>query len=361
MRTKVVIVAAVVAALAIGASAQVFGTVKGKVTGHDGQPIAGAVVEWVSPETGRKYSLKTNDKGEYFSIGIQPGKYNVAVTHGGKQIYTVNGVPVSLDERVLDIDLRKEAQAQKQQMTEEQRKQIEALEKEKTTVKALNEKLAAANAAQQAGNLDQAIALLNEAVGIDATRELLWYKLGDLHLTAAASPAGANEHYAQAVAAYTKGLALKPLGAGYNNLGQAYAKSGRIDEAVDAYTKAATLEPTNAGQYYFNLGAVLTNQSMKITNEKEKFATIDKANEAFDKAIAADPNRAEAYYQKATNLVNKATYKPDGTIVAPPGTVEAFEKYLELQPTGPNAESAKAMLEALGQKVELRYKRGKKT
>ncbi len=34
-------------------------------------------MEWLSTETGRKYTLKTNNKGEYFSLGIAPGKYNV--------------------------------------------------------------------------------------------------------------------------------------------------------------------------------------------------------------------------------------------------------------------------------------------
>jgi hypothetical protein len=48
-------------------------------------------------------------------------------------------------------------------------------------------------------------------------------------------------------------------------------------------------------------------------------------------------------------------------MVAPPGTAEAFQKYLELAPTGPHAEEAKAMLQGLGATVETSYGKKKTT
>jgi hypothetical protein len=42
-------------------------------------------------------------------------------------------------------------------------------------------------------------------------------------------------------------------------------------------------------------------------------------------------------------------------MVAPDGTAEAFNKYLELQPNGPHAEDSKAMLASLGAPVETTY------
>jgi len=74
-------------------------------------------------------------------------------------------------------------------------------------------------------------------------------------------------------------------------------------------------------------GAVLTNAGKG-----------DDAIAAFDKCIAADPTRADAYYQKGVNLIGKATLQGDKTI-APPGTAEAFNKYLELQPPAPTPTS----------------------
>ena len=73
--------------------------------------------------------------------------------------------------------------------------------------------------------------------------------------------------------------------------------------------------------------------------------------------IAADPNRADAYYWKGVNLIGKATLQGD-KMVAPPGTAEAFQKYLELQPTGTYADAAKQMLTSIGSSVETTF--GKK-
>jgi tetratricopeptide (TPR) repeat protein len=139
------------------------------------------------------------------------------------------------------------------------------------------------------------------------------------------------------------------LAAYYNNLADAYYKAKKIDDAVKTYELAAQTDPSQVAQSYFNIGAVLTNSGRP-----------DEANAAFDKCLAADPNRAEAYYQKGLNLLGKATLQGDKT-VAPPGTAEAFQKYLELSPTGPNAEAAKAMLTSLGAKVETTYGTKKKS
>lgn len=87
---------------------------------------------------------------------------------------------------------------------------------------------------------------------------------------------------------------------------------------------------------------------------------IDDAIAAFDKSIAADPTKADAYYQKGVNMIGKATLQGSKT-VAPPGTAEAFQKYLELQPNGPYADVAKQMLETIGASVETTYGSKKKT
>ena len=94
-------------------------------------------------------------------------------------------------------------------------------------------------------------------------------------------------------------------------------------KSVKSYDQAAQLNPAGAAQYYYNQGAVLTNSGK-----------VDEANAAFDKSIAADPTKADAYYQKGVNLINKATTDKSGKVIPAPGTAEALNKYLELQPTG---------------------------
>jgi len=142
--------------------------------------------------------------------------------------------------------------------------------------------------------------------------------------------------------------ATKNLAAYYNNLADAYSKDKKIDEAVKTYEMAAQTDPSSVAQSYFNIGAVLTNAGR-----------ADDAIVAFDKCIAADPTRAEAYYQKGVNLLGKATIQGDKTVPAP-GTVEALQKYLDIAPTGPNAQNAKDLLASLGTKVETTYGTKKK-
>jgi tetratricopeptide (TPR) repeat protein len=358
--------------LAQGAS----GTVKGVCKDAQGNPIVDGVVVWANQDNGQKYTLKTNKKGEYFSLGIGAGTYNVALyksaddAKANKEIFHFNKFQVTLDENNLDFDMKKQAEdaAKGQGLTPEQIKaQQEAREKqakEVGTVKSLNEKLAAAKAATDAGDYDTAIASLIAANQIDATRDLIWFKLGDAYRMSAPKQTDAAEKQKRldlAVESYQKAVQLKQaatndkdpnanknLAAYYNNLAEAYSKAGKIDDAMKTYDLAAKADPPAAAQYYFNMGAVLTNAGK-----------ADQAIEAFDKCIAADPTRAEAYYQKGVNLLGKATLQGD-KMVAAPGTAEAFQKYLELVPTGGHSEEAKAMLASIGAPVETGFGTKKK-
>jgi len=356
--------------------AQASGTVKGVCKDAQGNPVVDGVVVWTNMDNGQKYALKTNKKGEYFSLGLSPGKYNVTLyksaddMKAGKELFHQSGFPVQLDENTLDFDLKKEQEsaAKGQGLTPEQVKQMQEQQakasKENNTVKALNEKLNAAKTAADAGDFDTAIASMTEATQMDASRDLVWFKLGDYYRLSAPKQADSAEkqkRYASAIEAYQKAIDLKKatsndkdpnaaknLAAYYNNLAEAYAKANRVDDAVKTYELAAQADPTNAAQYYFNTGAVLTNAGK-----------VDDALAAFDKVIAADPNRADAYYWKGVNMIGKATLQGD-KMIAPPGTAEAFQKYLELQPTGTYADAAKQMLTSIGSSVETSFGNKKK-
>jgi tetratricopeptide (TPR) repeat protein len=350
------------------------GTVKGVCKDAQGNPIVDGIVVYANQDNGQKYTLKTNKKGEYFSLGIGAGSYIVTLyknaddVKANKEIFHFNKFQVTLDENTLDFDMKKQtAEAAKGAgLTPEQLKaQQEAAEKakkENNTVKSLNEKLAAAKVASDAGDYETAITNLTAANEIDATRDLIWFKLGDAYRMSATKqtdPAEKQKRLDSAVDAYQKAVQLKQaatndkdpnanksLAAYYNNLAEAYSKAGKTDDAIKTYQQAIAADPTAAAQYYFNMGAVLTNAGQ-----------ADKAIDAFDKCIAADPTRAEAYYQKGVNLLGKATLQGD-KMVAAPGTAEAFQKYLELVPTGGHSEEAKAMLASIGAPVETGF--GKK-
>ncbi len=403
-------------------------TVKGTCKDAQGTPIAGAQVTWHNNDNGRTFNLKTNKKGEYFSLGIDVGTYTVTLTKDGKELDKANNYKVTTDELTLDFDL-KASQEQAVQETAKAKgmtpEQVKAMQEQQAKVEqynknigTVNEKLKAATAAEQATppNYDVAIASLTEASQMVPNEDLVWFRLGGAYLDSAKTqtdPAEKTKRYTEAYNDLQKAINLKTgktpeagapgaptangqaapangqaaaangqpaqgntppanaappqggktavqsaldnqrLAAYYDNFAAAAARTGKSDEAVNAYQQAATLDPPHAGQYYFNLGAVLTNSN--ATNDVK---IRKQAVEAFDKAIAADPNHADAYFWKGQNLVGLATTDPSGKIVAPDGTTEAYQKYLELQPSGPHAEEAKQMLTALNATVETNY--GKK-
>ena len=356
---------------------QAAGTVKGVCKDAQGNPIPDAIVVYANQDTGQKYTLKTNKKGEYFSLGIGTGHYNVSLyknaddLKANKELFHFGKVPVGLDENTLDFDLKKQAEdsAKGQGLTPEQIKQMqenqEKQKKEVNTIKALNEKIVAANTSMKAGDYDSAIATLTEATQMDATRDVIWAQLADAYRGSALKQtdrAEKTKRLDEAVTDYQKALDLKQkametkktpedskqLAAYYNNLGEAAGKAGKVDDAVKAYTQAAQVNPEGAAGYYYNVGAVYTNAGK-----------VDDAIAAFDKCIAADPTRADAYYQKGVNMIGKATLQGD-KMVAPAGTAEAFQKYLELQPTGPYADVAKQMLSSIGASVETGFGTKKK-
>jgi tetratricopeptide (TPR) repeat protein len=357
--------------------AQASGTVKGVCKDTEGKPIVDAVLVWANQDNGQKFTLTTKKKGDYFSLGITPGTYNVILyknaddVKANKELSHVFKFPVQLGENTLDIDLKKEMedQAKGQGLTPEQAKQqLEAAEKvkrENTTIKSLNEKIVASTTAMKAGDFETAITNMTEATQTDGTRDVLWALLGDAYRGSAAKqtdPAEKTKRLQESLTDYQKAIDIKQkamdvkkepddakrLAGYYNNLGEAFAKTGKSDDAVKAYTQAATLNPEGAAGYYYNAGAVLTNAGQ-----------VDAAIAAFDKCIAADPTKADAYYQKGVDLMGKATLQGDKTIAAP-GTVEAFKKYLELAPNGPYAEVAKQMLATIGTPIETSFGTKKK-
>lgn len=345
---KYIYFAALLFAIALCAAplwAQITGTVTGVARDKDGKPIAGATVVLINTQTGGKYELKTDSKGQFYSVGIVLGRYRALLLVNGQQVDEHGNVIVEASgEREIPFDLAKDINQNQQQQAAQQK----ANEK----VKGLNNILNQAKQLEGAGNYDQAVTILQQASQEAPDQDLIWAYLGDAQRGAASKAPDASAKtklYQDAAASYEKALAIKPNNGPYlNGLAEAYAKTGQTDKAVQTYAAAAQADPTNAGNYYYNEGAVLTNSGK-----------VDDAITAFDKAIQIDPTRADAYYWKGVNLIGKATMK-DNKMVAPAGTAEAFKKYLELQPTGKYADASKQMLATIGSSVETSFGKSKK-
>lgn len=347
-------------------------SIEGDVIGPDGKPMANTKCVVIDRKDikGHYGPVKTDKKGHYFHAGLPIGQYKISVIDdNGKVLDSVDNVRSRLgDPLPVNFNLAaiaaKQAARQKaleagkpiskeeaRDMTPEQKaeieRQMEARKKELSKNKELMDAYNAGMTALQAKQFDQAIASFNKASELDPKQVAVWSYLAEANVALAKTKTGPERDAAlvKGEEAYQKALELKPDdAAAHNNYALALAQSKKIPEAQAELTKAAQLDPTKAGQYFYNLGAVLVN-----TGQAEP------ACDAFKKAIDTDANYAEAQYQWGNCLFAKAQVTPEGKVNPVPGTAEAFQKYLELAPTGPNAEAAKGMLTAINASVDTKY------
>jgi len=214
--------------------------------------------------------------------------------------------------------------------------------------KALNDAFNGGMEALKTQQYDAAVASFTKATEMDPKQHVVWANLAEAYFGQAKSKTGGGQAGLMNIGfeAYGKALELKPDDAGYhNNYALALARGKKFPEAQAELTKAAQMDPPNAGRYYYNLGALLVNNSQ-----------LEPAGEAFKKAIEADPSYADAYYQYGIYLISKAKTDDKGVVTPEAGTKEAFEKYLQLKPNGPYAESANGMLAMISGKISTEYK-----
>jgi len=345
--------------------------VEGVVKGPDGKPLQGAVIQFVRLDIKGSYKVKTDKKGHYIYNGLPMGLFNLSCEVDGKEVDKVSNVKTRPgDPLVMDFDLAKanggDAAAQaalqkgeitkdlERQLSPEQKKALEEqIKKREGDIKknaALNEAYSAGKAALDAGQYDVAVENFNKAVGIADTENnklAVYSNLADAYAKLGKTKTGAefDTDMQKSVEAYAQALALKPDDAGmHNNYGLALAQAKKFAEAQAELEKAAQLEPAGAGKYYYNLGATEINSGQN-----------EPASEAFKKAIAAVPPYPDAYYQYGVTLVSKAQMGADGKVTPVPGTVEAFQKYLEVAPNGQFVQQAKDMLVTLGGSVQTEY------
>ncbi len=274
----------------------------------------------------------------------------------GKDVDSVDNVRTTLgDSTVINFDLKANKQKQQslaqaaetgtltkeqtREMSAEQKAQLEKAAKEREQSlaknKALNDAFNQGMQALAAKQYDAAIESFTKAGAMDPKQNVVWAQLAESYTQAALLKAGPDRDalMAKGLEAYTKALEIKPDDAAYhNNYALALAKAKKFPESQAELAKAAQLDPPNAGRYFFNLGAVLVNTGQN-----------DAACEAFKKAIDTDANYADAQYQFGMCLTPA------------PGTKEALEKYLQLKPAGPFADSAKGALASLDASISTKY------
>jgi tetratricopeptide (TPR) repeat protein len=326
-----------------------------------------------------EYTFPIDQNGDYKGTVDKPGNYiAVIVQMVGQQEKRVDYMPAALTagaDKAVDFDMTRKEFMDK--MSPADREAIEDFKKKNAETQAtnaqignLNKMLIAAREANKAGHYDEALKDMTDATTAKPDVAVLWVAMGDAQMgqasvaakaahDAKATDASLPAKYDAAIASYKKAIDLnaalaKPnleLAAAANNqLGQAYGKTNKMQDAAAAYEAAAKADPPKAASYYYNEAATLFNGN-----------DIDNAAAAADKAIAADPTKADAYYIKAQALVQKATVdSKTNKVTAPAECVAAYQKYLELAPTGPRAEEVKLTLQGIGEPIKSSYKAPKR-
>lgn len=307
------VVGAVLAVLLYSSAGYAQGRAQGKVVDKDDKPIADANVTITSSATNQKWQTKTNNRGEYFQIGLASGNYVVLVEKANLGAMQANitvraGVPASQDFKIVP------GQAG---LTQEQLAKNAALQK----------LFDQAVAASKSGDHSKAIATYTEvAAGLPSCADC-YYNIGLEY--------AALKDFAQAETSFKKAVEVKPDHAdAYNGLANVYNAQKKFDLASQASAKAAELSAGSTAASGGGSADSLYNQGVIAWNAGK----ADEAKAHFESALKADPNHAASHFQLGMALLNLGQL---------PQAKTEFEAYLKLAPTGPNAAQAQAMLNAL--------------
>ncbi|HLK09186.1 MAG TPA: tetratricopeptide repeat protein [Candidatus Angelobacter sp.] len=327
------------------------GKIQGTIT-DGGKPVANAQVTLTNADNGRTFKMKTDKNGQFNGVGIPFGTYDEEVTSADKHFkgkVQVKGEGGAIDDLSVEMTSGKGTGPSKEE--------LEKMKGERD--KAINENalIAQLNPALQAKDWATAEPILTKLIAMNPNRWDYQQALGNAQFS--------EGKFDEAVATFEKAIPIAEnatktdpkadpakakagVAQMLTNEGNAYLKLKKNDKAIDAYTKAAAMDP-NPATAYFNICATQYNTG----NTQGALA-------ACDKAIAADPTRADAYFIKGSLMVGESKLDKDGKLQATPGTSDALNKYLELAPDGPHAGDVKAMLQAIGAKIETTYHEKKK-
>lgn len=360
------------------------GQLSGQVFDIQGKPYPDVVVTITSKDTGTTYAVKTDKNGKFIQLGMQFGNYKVNFKNEKDKIsYDLEGINVPQQTEPLVVNFKDIAA--KQGVDPEAAAKAEAAKKKFTDMKThfdngraaltasddLRQQIRSASGDQLADLLAKRNASLTTAINeLQQAQQAAAEKdpnlptiLGNLGLAYDGAGevdrmmmrhAPSDQHdalqtkmksdYEQAVASLQKAADIKPTAPVYSQLGTELANTGKIPEATAACDKVAALDPTNPGSAencYRNIGIVLSNQNK-----------MQDAVAPLQKATQMNPKDSEAWFLLGSALTNTITSKQEGgkmIYIIPPGTAEAYQKYLELEPNGPHAADAKGSLDALQQ------------
>jgi len=337
--------------LGSAAFAQGSNELSGNVYDANGKLYPNIQLTFKSEDNGQSMTVPVDAKGHYHTPQIAAGTWDIDVVDKGQVVFRTGvkisgGGEQSLDIKIVISEAQKKAQAEQQAQAkafQNLKSNFDAGVAAMTQAEALHAQLAQATGdqrdalesqvAQQCETAIQSFQLaLQATTDTDTNRHIVLARI--------AAAYDLEKKWDEAITYYQQAIALKPDDAGYyDNLGNCYAAVGKIDDAMTAYAKSAELDPANAASAWRNAGISLYNAG------KMADAIVP-----FQKAVAVDPKNAQTWYLLGSCLMNTMTSKTEGDKIIPiipPGTVEAFQKAVDLDPKGQWGTQAQQSLDAL--------------
>jgi tetratricopeptide (TPR) repeat protein len=362
----VLLVVPVASWLGAGAAAQADNSVNGTVYDMNGKPYADVVLVFTSEDNGHSFTVTADDKGHYETPAIAGGTWDIDVKDKGQTVFKT-GVKLSGGGGFTE-DIKMTASDAQKKASEDQAAQVKAFQNLKANFDAgvvasnqaetLHKQMVQGTGDQSA--LQTQIAQACETAIQDYQLALQGMKDKDVNrpivLSRIASAYDLEGKPDQAVDYYQQAIAIDPTVAGYyNNYGNALAAEGKIDDAMAAYAKSAEIDPVNAASAWKNAGATLYNAGK-----------MKEAIDPFQKSLAIDPKNAQTWFLLGQCLMNTMGSKQEGDKIIPiiqPGTVEAFQKAVALDPGGTwgtQAQQDLDALQAMGLGIETKVKNSSK-
>ncbi len=299
----------VLLSMAILLGAEVYaqtGSIRGQIVDENEQPVDGVEILFkFLGGVNREHTAKSEEDGDFIRAGLPTGRYQLSFTKSGHQSYqyevkVLGGPPTRLGKVVLPT------------LSEGARSDLEQRKLNQAIASVFKDGVAAMSAEDFAG----AIAAFEKVLEIDPDQPEALYNLGVAHENLG--------QIDQAVTFYKKAIELQTSAVEpYLALAAIHTANQQWPEAMAMLQEAEKLQPDDVS-IVFDIGAVAMNA-----------VDIPAAERAFQRVVELDDAHALGHYQLGMVYVNQGKSEE---------AIAQLEKYLELEPDGPQAATATGLL-----------------